>query len=99
MPAYLMARCKVSDPVEYKKYSDLAPAIVKKYGGKVMSKAGRYQVTEGTDRFHRFVLIEFPTFEDAVNCVTSEEYKEAAKFRRAPGVGEVEQVIVEAGEP
>ena len=32
MPAYWVARSKVIDPVEYKKYTDLVPAIVAKYG-------------------------------------------------------------------
>jgi uncharacterized protein (DUF1330 family) len=99
MPAaYWLARCKIDDPVEYKKYTDLVPAIVAKYGGKVLARGGRFQVMEGTDRFHRFVVIEFPSLEQAVACHRSPEYQEAAAFRRAPGVGEVEQVIVEAGE-
>jgi uncharacterized protein (DUF1330 family) len=98
MPAYWLARCKIDDPVEYKKYTDQVPAIVSKHGGKVLARGGRYQIMEGTDRFHRFVVIEFPTLEQAVNCHQSPEYQAAAAFRRAPGVGEVEQVIVESGD-
>lgn len=98
MPAYWLARCKINDPVEYKKYTDLVPGIIAKFDGKVMARGGKYQVMEGTDRFHRFVVIEFPTLEQAVKCHQSREYQEAAAFRRAPGVSEVEQVIVESGE-
>jgi uncharacterized protein (DUF1330 family) len=98
MPAYWVARAKINDPVEYKKYTDRVPAIIKQYGGKVLARGGKYQIMEGTDRFHRFVVIEFPSMEQAVKCHGSPEYKEAAAFRRAAGVGEVEQVIVEAGE-
>lgn len=98
MPAYWLARAKINDPVEYKKYTDRVPAIIKQYGGKVLARGGKYQIMEGTDRFHRFVVIEFPSVEQAVACHRSPEYQEAAAFRRAPGVGEVEQVIVEAGE-
>jgi uncharacterized protein (DUF1330 family) len=43
-------------------------------------------------------VIEFPTFEQGVACFTSDEYNNAARFRRA-GAGEVETVIVEALEP
>ena len=32
MPAYWVARAKVNDPVEYKKYADRVPAILAKYG-------------------------------------------------------------------
>ena len=98
MPAYWLARCKINNPVEYKKYTDRVPAIIQTYGGKVLARGGRFQIMEGTDKFHRFVVIEFPSLEEAVKCHQSAEYQEAAAFRRAAGVGEVEQVIVESGE-
>jgi uncharacterized protein (DUF1330 family) len=49
---------------------------------------------EGPEDFHRFIVIEFPTFEQGVGCFESPEYREAAAFRRA-GAGVVENVIVE----
>jgi len=98
MPAYWVARSKINDPVEYKKYTDQVPEIVSKHGGKVLARGGRYQIMEGTDKYHRFVVIEFPTLEQAVKCHQSPEYQAAAAFRRAAGVGEVEQVIVESGD-
>ncbi len=98
MPAYWLARCKINNPVEYKKYTNLVPGIIAKFGGKVLARGGKHQIMEGSDRFHRFVVIEFPTMELAVKCHQSPEYQAAAAFRRAPGVGEVEQVIVESGD-
>ena len=98
MPAYWLARCKINDPVEYKKYTDLVPAIIAKFGGKVLARGGKYQIMEGPEKFTRYVVIEFPTMEQAVACHRSTEYQEAAAFRRAQGVGEVEQVIVESGD-
>jgi uncharacterized protein (DUF1330 family) len=97
MPAYWVARAKIKDPIEYKKYTDRVPAILAKYGGKVLARGGRFQIMEGPDRFHRFVVIEFPTFEQGVACLTSVEYDEAAAFRRS-GAGEVETIMVEGGE-
>ena len=70
MPAYWVARSKINDPVEYKKYTDLVPAIIAKYGGKVLARGGRFQIMEGPQKFHRFVVIEFPTFEQGVACFT-----------------------------
>jgi uncharacterized protein (DUF1330 family) len=98
MPAYWVARARVNDPVEYKKYTDLVPAIIERYGGKVLARGGRFQINEGTDTFNRFVVIEFPTLEAGVACFRSPEYQEAAKFRRADGVGIVENVVVEGGD-
>jgi uncharacterized protein (DUF1330 family) len=98
MPAYWVARSKINDPVEYKKDTDLVPAILAKYGGKVLARGGRHQIMEGPQKFQRFVVVEFPTFEQAVACFTSEEYDEAAAFRRG-GAGEVETIIVDGGDP
>lgn len=97
MPAYWVARSRIVDPVEYKKYTDRVPAILAKYGGKVLARGGRYQTMEGPQKFHRFVVIEFSTFEQGVACFTSKEYDEAAAFRRK-GAGEVETIMVEGGE-
>ena len=98
MPAYWVARSRIEDPVEYKKYTDLVPGIIAKYGGRVLARGGRYEIMEGPEHFHRFVVIEFPTFDDGVACFRSDEYEEAAGFRRAPGVGEVQTVMVDGGE-
>jgi uncharacterized protein (DUF1330 family) len=97
MTAYWVARSRINDPVEYKKYTDRVPAIIARFGARVLARGGNYRILEGPERFHRFVVIEFPSLDDAVACHDSAEYQEAAAFRRG-GAGEVELVIVEAGE-
>ena len=97
MPAYWVARARVNDPVEYKKYTDRVPAITAKYGGRTLARGGRFEILEGPDKFHRFIVIEFPSFEQGVACFQSEEYKKAAAFRRG-GAGEVETIMVDAGD-
>lgn len=97
MPAYWLARARIDDPVEYKKYTDQVPDIISRYGGKVLARGGRYRIMEGPEQFHRFVAIEFPTMEQAIACFESPEYQSAAQFRRNGG-GVVENVIVEGGE-
>jgi uncharacterized protein (DUF1330 family) len=97
MPAYWIARAQIHDPVEYKKYTDLVPGILQKHGGKVLVRGGKYQIMEGPETFHRFIVIEFPSLEAGVACFQSPEYVAAAAFRRA-GAGVVENVIVEGGE-
>ncbi|HTQ74573.1 MAG TPA: DUF1330 domain-containing protein [Burkholderiales bacterium] len=98
MPAYWLARARINDPVEYKKYTDRVPAILAKFGAKVLTRGGRYQTLEGPEKFNRFVVIEFPTLEQGVACFNSKEYQEAAAFRRRNKAGENELVMVEAGE-
>ena len=97
MPAYWVARSRIIDPVAYKKYTDRIPAIISQHGGKVLARGGRYRIMEGPENFHRFVVIEFPTMEQAIACFESPEYQEAAAFRRDGG-GVVENVIVEGGD-
>ncbi len=97
MTAYWIARSRINDPIEYKKYTDGIPAIIAKYGGRVLARGGRFEIMEGPDKFRRFVVIEFPTFEQGVACFRSTEYDEAAAFRRN-GAGEVETVMLEAGD-
>ena len=97
MPAYWMARSRIDDPVAYKRYTDRVPAIIAKYGGKVLARGGKFRILEGPKKFHRFVVIEFPSLELAVSCHASAEYQAAAAFRKSGG-GEVELVIVEGGD-
>lgn len=97
MPAYWVARASISDPAAYKKYTDRVPEIISRHGGRILARGGRYRIMEGPETFHRHVVIEFPTLEQAVACFESPEYQEAAAFRRAGG-GIVENVIVDGGD-
>ena len=96
MPAYWIARARITDPATYKKYTDQVPAILNRYGGKVLARGGRYQIMAGPETFQRFVVIEFPTLEQGVACFESPEYQAASVFREAGG--EVETVIVQGVE-
>jgi uncharacterized protein (DUF1330 family) len=97
MPCYWVARSRINDAAEYKKYTDRVPGIIAKFGGKVLARGGRYEILEGPDTFHRFVVIEFPDMEKAKACHASAEYQEAAAFRK-DGVGQVELILVEGGD-
>ncbi len=97
MPAYWVARSRVIDPVQYKKCTDLLPPLFAQYDARVLARGGRFRIMKGPDKFHRFVVIEFPSLEQAVACFESPEYQQAAAFRRG-GAGEVETVIVEGGD-
>ena len=82
MVAYWVARSKVNNPDQYKKYTDLVPGILEKFGGKILARGGKFKILEGPEKFHRFVVIEFPSFEKAVACHESPEYLEAAAHRK-----------------
>ena len=97
MPCYWIARAKVLDPVSYKLYTDRVPAILQRYGGKVLTRGASYETLEGPDHFDRFVVIEFESMDAARRCFRSPEYVQAAAFRRA-GAGQNELTIAESGD-
>ena len=97
MTAYWVARSKINDPVAYKRYTDKVPEILAQYGGKSLARGGRFKILEGTDKFHRFIVIEFPSLEQAEACWKSDAYIEASSNRR-DGAGEVELILVEGGD-
>ncbi len=97
MKAYWIARSKIIDPENYKKYTDLVPDIIKKYDGKILARGGKFEILEGSQEFHRFVVIEFPSINDGKRCWASEEYQKASSNRKN-GSGKVDLILVESGD-
>ena len=97
MPCYWIARAKVADPIAYKRYTDLVPAILSRHGAKVLTRGAQHETLEGPDHFERFVVLEFPSMEAARACFHSPEYVAAAAFRRS-GAGQNELTIADAGD-
>ena len=75
--------------------TDRVPDAIAPFGGRVLARGGDYKILEGPEKFHRFVVIEFPSMADAIACHDSQAYQEAAAFRKS-GAGEVELVIVDS---
>ena len=97
MPAYWVARSKIVDPVNYKKYTDCIPDILPKFDARVLSRGAHHEIMEGPHFFERFVVIEFPTMALAKACFNSKDYVDAAAFRRS-GAGINELVLLDQGD-
>lgn len=95
MKGYWIAHVTVHDIEQYKNYTDLAPKAFAPYKAKILARGGRYQQLEGEER-HRHIIIEFSSFDDALNCYNSDTYRQAALQRQ--GVATAEVVIVEGAE-
>lgn len=93
MLAYWMVFMNVTAPKPYEEYKKRTPAALQKYGGKFLARGGRAQAVEGKNSAERVVLIEFPSFEQAMKCYNSPEYQEAKGFRA--GAADAQIVIVE----
>ena len=82
MSAYLIAQIKdIKDNEVYKQYVDKVSPIVEKFGGKFLTRGGEFQTVEGTWEYTRNVLIEFPSYEKAVEWYNSEELKPVKQMR------------------
>lgn len=83
MAAYLIAKVEIDDPEIYANYTAKSPEIIKKFGGKFLSRGGALDVLEGDDFSGRIVIVEFPDRAAACGFYQSEEYQ-AARLIREP---------------
>ncbi len=89
---YWIVRADVSDTEKFKEYASRTPAAIEKFGGKFLARAGKYELVEGNTR-SRNTIIEFPSYESALACWSSPEYRDAKTYRA--GAAELDIVIVE----
>ena len=92
---YWIVRVDISDEQKYKAYIAANAEPLKKYGARFLVRAGRYENPEGTSR-SRNAVIEFPTYQAALDCWKSPEYQEAIKLRQH--VSTADLIIIEGYE-
>lgn len=90
-----MARIKVTDPEQYEEYKKLSAPAVEANGGRILVRGGRSETVEGVGR-SRNVLIEFPSFQAALDAYNSPEYHKARAARI--GAADFDLTIVEGVE-
>jgi uncharacterized protein (DUF1330 family) len=93
MPAYILARIEVTDPMRYKEYTDRTPPVLAEHGGRFLVRGGPVTVLEGPDEKRRLVVIEFPSVEKAKAFFKSPGYDAAKQFRI--GAARAEFLVVE----
>jgi uncharacterized protein (DUF1330 family) len=89
---YWIARVDVNSEEGYKPYAAANPAIFKKFGGRFVVRAGKFEAPEGSTR-SRNVVIEFPDYATALACYRSPEYQANIKRRQPHSV--IDLVIIE----
>jgi uncharacterized protein (DUF1330 family) len=89
---YWIARVEVADPERYKAYVAANAVPFKSFGARFLVRSGRFENPEGSSR-SRNIVIEFPSYEAALDCYKSREYQEALQHRLA--VSTIDLVIVE----
>jgi uncharacterized protein (DUF1330 family) len=89
---YWIVRVDVADQEGYKAYIAANAEPLDKYGAHFLVRAGRFETPEGTSRA-RNVVIEFPSYQAALDCWRSPEYQQAMKLRLPVSTGDL--VIIE----
>ncbi len=85
-PAYVIVEMHIRDLEQYKQYMAEAPAAVKAAGGEYLVRGGRHEALEGDWNPARFVMLKFPSVEQARAFYNSVEYEAAKKAREGAAV-------------
>jgi uncharacterized protein (DUF1330 family) len=89
---YWIVRVDITDMERYKAYVAANAEPLRKYGARFLVRAGRFENPEGTSRT-RNAVIEFPSYQAAVDCWKSPEYQQAIRLRQP--VSTADLIIIE----
>lgn len=78
---YVVVNVHVKDTDHYPEYARLARDTVTRYGGRYLVRGGKPEIIEGAPQLERFVILEFPSLEQARLWYDSEEYKPVRALR------------------
>jgi uncharacterized protein (DUF1330 family) len=84
LPALLIVDTAIHDAEAYEEYKAKVVPLVERFGGIYLARGGRMEVLE--DELWsptRIVVLQFPTFEDAVGFTNSDEYAPVRALRHA----------------
>ncbi len=92
---YWIIQADVADLGKYKAYMAANAGPLRQHGARFLVRAGNFVNAEGKSR-SRNTVVEFPTFEAAMECWKSAEYQAAIKLRQP--VSTLDLVIIEGYE-
>ena len=90
---YWVARVNIDNTEAFKDYATRAKVAIEKFGGRYVTRVGKFFIIEGKHEFERNVIVEFPSVKIAKDCYNSSEYQEAKSFRI--GKADFNAIIIE----
>lgn len=85
---FWIASVDVTDPEGYKAYQAANAEAFHKFGARFLTRGGKSEGVEGKLR-SRVVVIEFPSYDAALNCYRSPEYEKARKLRQGKSSADI----------
>lgn len=89
---YIIAHIAVADPEVYKGDIDQNTDVLGGHGGRIIMRGGTSRTVEGSLE-GRHVVLEFPTYADALAAYDDPAYQKIADIRRASSEGTI--IVVE----
>ncbi|MEM6577326.1 MAG: DUF1330 domain-containing protein [Pseudomonadota bacterium] len=79
---YIIGHVEITDPEAYKAYARNNDELFPKYGGVFLARGGTSETLEGSCQ-PRHVIVEFPSYDDALAAYNDPDYQENLKIRHA----------------
>ena len=89
---YWIARVDIHDPEAYKAYLAANGAVFRQFGARYLARGGASEAVEGSVR-QRNVILEFPSYADALACYRSDAYQPVKAMRTSASQADI--VILE----
>ena len=89
---YWIVRVDITDQEKYKAYVEANAEPLRKFCARILVRGGQFENPEGASRMRNGV-IEFPSYQAALDCWKSPEYQQAIKLRQP--VSTLDLVIIE----
>jgi uncharacterized protein (DUF1330 family) len=86
MAAYVIGEIEVTDPNVYDEYRKQVLATITKYGGRFLARGGKAEPLEGAAP-KRVVVLEFPSYDQALKWYRSPEYAPLIVLRQKASRG------------
>ena len=81
MLGYAIFNINITNPESYNEYIEKVVKVTEKFGGKYIVRGGATTKIEGTFPHPRTVVIQFPSYQKALDWYNSDEYKPIREIR------------------
>ncbi|MDW4498136.1 DUF1330 domain-containing protein [Sulfitobacter sp. D35] len=92
---YIIGHITVKDPEAYREYVEKDTPILLGHGGRFIVRGGRAEILEG-DALERHIVVEFPSYDQALAAYNDPDYQRVAEIRRRTAESTI--IVVEGSE-